>query len=168
MAFLLPLNSQNLSFISLPRPSLFYSSCLLFLPAVIAQQLQFLLSVKSIAGIDLKMRFSLLASAFLASLSLVAASPLLGKDEIVEVVEVVYDYPKIRPKIFIISMVRRSHFPVSVDLTLSSSYTKPTSGMQMIRVQVALVISLPKTLPSLVSLHYTQTRTVWRMVPCAN
>jgi hypothetical protein len=51
------------------------------------------------------MRFSLLANTFLASLSLVAASPLLQKDEIVEVVEVVYECPKIKPKIFIISMV---------------------------------------------------------------
>jgi hypothetical protein len=51
------------------------------------------------------MRFSLLSGAFLASLPLVAASPLLEKDDVVEVVEVVYECPKIKPKIFIISMV---------------------------------------------------------------
>jgi hypothetical protein len=118
--------------------------------------------------VHVKMRFFLLASAFLASLCLVATSPLLEKDDIVEVVEVVYDCPKIKPKIFIISMVRRSHFPISIDLTLPSSYTKPTSGMPMIRVQAALVISLLKTLPSLGSLHYTLTLTAWRMVRYAN
>jgi hypothetical protein len=114
------------------------------------------------------MHFSLLASAFLASLPLVAALPLLEKDDIVEVVEVVYDCPEIKPKIFIISMVKHLHFLVSFDLTHFSSCTKPTSGMPMIRAQAVLVISLLKTLPSLASLHSIQMRTVWRMAQSVN
>ena len=68
------------------------------------------MSGRAAVGFNFKMRFSTLASAFLASLLLVTASPILEKDDVVTVTEVVYDSPKIKPKMFIISMVRHLHF----------------------------------------------------------
>ncbi len=76
------------------------------------------------------MRFSTLVASFVAGLAFTTASP-IDKKDVVEVVDVVYECPKIKPKVFIISMVNQFliRTPIKPTKTFPNSFfMKQISG----------------------------------------